>query len=153
MNLLFLAQEATKTAVAQEPASTANNESWSKKAISIAIGSVAGFLAVAILVCCKLLWKWRAKDYGSYYKSTSSAKASSLPGELCRRFSLEEVTTATHNFHEELIVGIGGFGKVYKGLIEEGTTSVAIKRLNPESKQGRQEFWTEIEMLSQLRHV
>ncbi|KAG7988948.1 hypothetical protein I3843_03G214000 [Carya illinoinensis] len=163
---MTVAQEATTTVVAQDPAALiANESSWAKKTISIAIGSVAGFLAVAILVCCcKALWKPRDKDCGSYNSLTkcwcwpdkgksTRGKDSSLPGELCRRFSLEEITTATHNFHEELIIGVGGFGKVYKGLVEESTMTVAIKRLNPESKQGRQEFLTEIEMLSQLRHV
>jgi serine/threonine protein kinase len=42
---------------------------------------------------------------------------------------------------------------VYKGFIDEGTVIVAIKRLNPESKQGLGEFLTEIKMLSMLRHI
>uniref|UniRef100_A0A2K1X5R5 Protein kinase domain-containing protein n=1 Tax=Populus trichocarpa TaxID=3694 RepID=A0A2K1X5R5_POPTR len=51
------------------------------------------------------------------------------------------------------IVGgsIGGFGTVYKGYIEYGT--VAIKRLDSSSKQGTREFRTEIQMLSNLRHL
>ncbi|XP_028100521.1 probable receptor-like protein kinase At5g38990 [Camellia sinensis] len=40
--------------------------------------------------------------------------------------------------------------KVYKGYIDDGSTIVAVKRLNPKSNQGADEFWTEIEMLSQL---
>jgi len=44
-------------------------------------------------------------------------------------------------------------GNVYKGYIDGGFTRVAIKRLNRSSKQGVREFWTEIELLSQLRHV
>jgi serine/threonine protein kinase len=121
------------------------------------------------LVCYMLFWKLRkTKHYASYYplskcwcwpesepnkgKSTRT-RASSLPEERCRHFSLDEIKTATHNFHEELIIGVGGFGNVYKGFIDEGTMMVAIKRLNPESKQGFREFWTEIEMLSLLRHV
>lgn len=84
-------------------------------------------------------------------------KSSSLLWEkqLCRRFSLAEVQAATRNFEEELIVGRGGFGKVYKGAIsnEDGETSVAaIKRLDSGSKQGAPEFWAGIEMLSKLRH-
>ena len=54
---------------------------------------------------------------------------------------------ATNKFDERLLLGVGGFGKVYKGTLE-----VAVKRGNPRSEQGLAEFRTEIEMLSKLRH-
>jgi serine/threonine protein kinase len=41
---------------------------------------------------------------------------------------------------------------VYKGYIDNGLTSVAIKRLKPGSQQGENEFINEIDMLSKLRH-
>ncbi|RZC82592.1 hypothetical protein C5167_045379 [Papaver somniferum] len=63
-----------------------------------------------------------------------------------------EMKAATSNFNEALILGIGGFGKVYKGEIEGGTIKVAIKRGNSHSGQGVHEFQTEIELLSNLRH-
>ncbi|XP_057492117.1 receptor-like protein kinase FERONIA [Actinidia eriantha] len=72
---------------------------------------------------------------------------------LCRRFSLSEILSVTKNFNDELVIGRGGFGKVYKAVIDGGETSVAIKRLNLKSSQGADEFWTEIEMLSNLRHT
>ncbi|GFZ19221.1 malectin/receptor-like protein kinase family protein [Actinidia rufa] len=72
--------------------------------------------------------------------------------ESCRRFSLVEIQRATNNFDDALIIGKGGFGKVYKGIINYEATSIAIKRLNAESKQGAREFWTEIKTLSMLRH-
>ncbi|KZV58279.1 putative receptor-like protein kinase [Dorcoceras hygrometricum] len=68
-----------------------------------------------------------------------------------RRFTVTEIRAATHNFDESLVIGVGGFGKVYKGEIDDGTL-VAIKRSNPQSQQGLAEFETEIEMLSNLRH-
>ncbi|XP_057514021.1 probable serine/threonine-protein kinase PBL18 [Actinidia eriantha] len=73
--------------------------------------------------------------------------------ESCRPFSLAEILTATNDFDDALAIGIGGFGKVYKGSINNGTTTVAIKRLKAESKQGEKEFWTEVNMLSKLRHA
>ncbi|KAL7164122.1 hypothetical protein ACSBR2_040100 [Camellia fascicularis] len=73
--------------------------------------------------------------------------------ELCRWFSLAEVQSATNNFDDALVIGKGRFGKVYKGFIDGGATTVAIKRSNAESKQGAAEFWTEIKMLSNLRHT
>ncbi|KAL8158149.1 hypothetical protein AgCh_002734 [Apium graveolens] len=60
---------------------------------------------------------------------------------------------ATSNFDEALVVGKGGFGKVYKGTLELGPANVvAIKRLQSMSRQGPTEFRAEIEMLSKLRH-
>ncbi|KAM7488682.1 hypothetical protein LguiB_026166 [Lonicera macranthoides] len=85
----------------------------------------------------------------------------SPPSEhLSRRFSLDEILSATNNFDDSLIIGKGGFGNVYKGNIidnngngaSSSSTTVAIKRLNPLSKQGASEFWTEITMLSRFRH-
>lgn len=66
-------------------------------------------------------------------------------------FTLADIRAATKNFDENLVIGVGGFGKVYRGSIENGTP-VAIKRANPQSEQGLTEFETEIEMLSKLRH-
>ncbi|KAF2312738.1 hypothetical protein GH714_039810 [Hevea brasiliensis] len=84
-------------------------------------------------------------------KSNASSHLSSLAQGLCRHFSLPEIKHATKNFDESNVIGVGGFGKVYKGIIDQGT-KVAIKRSNPSSEQGVNEFQTEIEMLSKLRH-
>lgn len=70
--------------------------------------------------------------------------------QLPRQFTLNHIQAATTNFNKELIIGTGGFGKVYKGFIDDGTTAVAIKRLNPESEQGLNEFYTEVNTLYSL---
>lgn len=69
------------------------------------------------------------------------------PEHQCRQFLLAEMQLATNNFDQAFIIGKGGFGKVYRGVIDHGATRVAIKRLDSRSKQGASEFWTEIKML------
>ncbi|KAL8188551.1 hypothetical protein R6Q57_029839 [Mikania cordata] len=72
----------------------------------------------------------------------------------CKQFPLETIQKATDYFNESNFLGKGSFGRVYKGVVVDGstTTLVAIKRLNPESKQGVAEFETEIKMLSKCKH-
>ncbi|PON39456.1 Mitogen-activated protein kinase kinase kinase [Parasponia andersonii] len=142
---------------AQPAASTTEKSKKKNATLFIALGSAMGFLVIIFfMVCCVVLWRLRkTKYYNDSYrrKSNRSTKASSLPEELCRRFSLSEIKGATNDFDEDLVVGRGGFGNVYQGFIDEESTVVAVKRLNPGSKQGAHEFVTEIEMLSQLRYV
>ncbi|PSR92509.1 Receptor-like protein kinase [Actinidia chinensis var. chinensis] len=84
-------------------------------------------------------------------KSSGSSQISTLGGGLCRHFSLSEIKYATNSFAESVVIGVGGFGKVYRGIIDGGV-EVAIKRSNPSSEQGVHEFQTEIDLLSKLRH-
>jgi hypothetical protein len=66
-----------------------------------------------------------------------------------RIFTFAELKGATRNFKPEMVLGEGGFGRVYKGWVEEKTLNpsksgvgmvVAVKKLNPESVQGLEEW-------------
>ncbi|KAI4366715.1 hypothetical protein MLD38_022556 [Melastoma candidum] len=94
----------------------------------------------------------RPVPHDSKMKGIANIRGSFLSKNLCRRFLLAEIKAATNNFDENFVVGVGGFGNVYKGYIDGGSMQVAVKRLNHGSQQGEHEFMTEIEMLSQLRH-
>uniref|UniRef100_A0A251VL74 Putative hercules receptor kinase 2 n=1 Tax=Helianthus annuus TaxID=4232 RepID=A0A251VL74_HELAN len=127
------------------------------------IGGIVGALVLlSILVLIVFQKRRRVKDHGagtddrsSYEPAYSESKSSqsTLPSDRCRRFSLREVLAATNEFNDDFVIGNGGFGKVYKGYMDDAATAVAIKRLNESSNQGLQEFHTEIGMLSKLRHV
>ncbi|GAB4837877.1 hypothetical protein Ancab_027403 [Ancistrocladus abbreviatus] len=85
-------------------------------------------------------------------KSSYGSQRSTMfsTGGLGRRFTLSEIQEATKNFDSNAIIGVGGFGNVYLGTIDGN--QVAVKRGNPQSEQGVNEFMTEIQMLSKLRH-
>ncbi|KAF8673252.1 hypothetical protein HU200_048805 [Digitaria exilis] len=68
------------------------------------------------------------------------------------RFSYKELYCATDGFSNKLLIGIGGFGKVYKGILPATKLEVAIKKVSHESRQGMKEFITEIVTIGRLRH-
>ncbi|XP_030452235.2 receptor-like protein kinase FERONIA [Syzygium oleosum] len=137
--------------------SPASKASWnhSKTAKIATIAGIASGSALLSLLAFFLYWRRnRAKDSTSSDANKSAkTQRSSLPSYLCPNFSLAEVRRATSNFDKAFIIGVGGFGNVYKGYVDGGATQVAIKRLNSGSQQGLHEFMTEIQMLSQLRHL
>ncbi|KAF6168640.1 hypothetical protein GIB67_005252 [Kingdonia uniflora] len=71
--------------------------------------------------------------------------------EGLKAFSFKETVSATRSFSSSAQVGRGGYGNVYKGILDDKTV-VAIKRAQEGSLQGQKEFFTEIELLSRLHH-
>ncbi|KAL5564976.1 hypothetical protein UlMin_028140 [Ulmus minor] len=69
-----------------------------------------------------------------------------------KRFTYRELSYATNSFAEEGKLGEGGFGGVYKGVLSESNTQVAVKRISRGSKQGRKEYVSEVRIISRLRH-
>ncbi|KQK19470.1 hypothetical protein BRADI_1g48432v3 [Brachypodium distachyon] len=67
-------------------------------------------------------------------------------------FTYKDLVRATSGFSDRMLLGKGGFGKVYKGMLQTSSQNVAIKRISPDSKQGMKEFIAEITILGHLRH-
>uniref|UniRef100_A0A0D3G018 Receptor-like serine/threonine-protein kinase n=1 Tax=Oryza barthii TaxID=65489 RepID=A0A0D3G018_9ORYZ len=65
--------------------------------------------------------------------------------------SFEDITAATDSFHDTNMLGKGGFGKVYKGTLEDGK-EIAVKRLSKCSEQGMEQFRNELVLIAKLQH-
>ncbi|WVZ01518.1 hypothetical protein V8G54_027587 [Vigna mungo] len=151
------------------------SSSSSKSKMGIIVGSSIGVVAAIALLglcyCCMVRYKSKSTEQGHSWlplplygnsqtmtkmsttsqKSATASCVSLASSNLGRIFTVQEILDATNKFDEKLLLGVGGFGRVYKGTLEDGT-NVAVKRGNPRSEQGLAEFRTEIEMLSKLRH-
>ncbi|PHT50737.1 hypothetical protein CQW23_10484 [Capsicum baccatum] len=66
-------------------------------------------------------------------------------------FPFSAITRATNNFSFNNKIGEGGFGPVYKGVLEEGQ-EIAVKRLSRTSMQGLDEYKNEVIYISKLQH-
>jgi serine/threonine protein kinase len=147
-------------------------DSNSKKInLPVVVGSVVGGLVLVSVVVVLFLWfsktrkqkpvensEWlpvRASAGGSSHSRLTDAttiQGSPLPNiNLGLKLSLLDLQFATENFDAKRIIGKGGFGNVYKGVLKNGMT-VAVKRSEPGSGQGLPEFQAEIMVLSKIRH-
>ncbi|CAO2818715.1 unnamed protein product [Amaranthus hypochondriacus] len=151
-------------ASASTSASTSGTPSKGSNSIAvIALSIGAGVVIIGViflLVICSCSSHQKPKPSmkdpeNSVSKSRTSEAAptgGSLPHPSSTRFlPYEELKKATNNFEKASILGEGGFGKVFKGVLSDGT-AVAIKRLTNGGPQGDKEFLVEVEMLSRLHH-
>ncbi|XP_078438685.1 putative L-type lectin-domain containing receptor kinase S.5 [Wolffia australiana] len=72
-----------------------------------------------------------------------------LPGTP-REFQYRVLKKATGNFNEKNVLGRGGYGVVYKGIIPHENSCVAVKSFSRETMQG--DFLAELTIINQLRH-
>ncbi|CAL5365342.1 unnamed protein product [Camellia sinensis] len=122
--------------------------------IGTIVGIVIGLLGLLLLGSMLLLW-WMSR-----HKRFKREVFVDVAGEVdrriafgqLRRFAWRELQLATDNFNEKNVLGKGGFGKVYKGVLSDNT-KVAVKRLNDyESPGGDAAFQREVEMISVAVH-
>ncbi|KAH0994765.1 hypothetical protein GBA52_018629 [Prunus armeniaca] len=123
----------------------------------IMTGCFHGFVGAVIVLW--FLWIWHKKWKRTKEENLVQIEPfSSVELESCGRnssslkLSFEEIRKATGNFSRENIIGMGGFGNVYKGILEDGS-EVALKRFKNCSAVGDQLFAHEVEVIASVRHV
>ncbi|KAL3004693.1 hypothetical protein AAZX31_08G178800 [Glycine max] len=129
------------------PAASSGNSNTGAIAGGVAAGAALLFAAPAIALA---YWR-RRKPQDHFFDVPAEEDPEVHLGQL-KRFSLRELQVATDNFSNKHILGRGGFGKVYKGRLADGSL-VAVKRLKEERTQGGElQFQTEVEMISMAVH-
>ncbi|CAJ2677073.1 unnamed protein product [Trifolium pratense] len=126
----------------------------SHKPTGLIIGVSIAFVTIIVIGGLLLFWcKGRHKGYKRevFVDVAGEVDRRIAFGQL-RRFAWRELQIATDNFSEKNVLGQGGFGKVYKGVLADNT-KVAVKRLTDyESPGGDAAFQREVEMISVAVH-
>ncbi|KAF8413213.1 hypothetical protein HHK36_001189 [Tetracentron sinense] len=155
--------------------STSQNGSQKKK-VWVLVGSILGgfsvicaaILTVLLTLKCRkkskpkskpkpsesVAWTPMATYRGSSHSRVSEGTPNASPGpniNLGLKIPFADIQSATNNFDKNLVIGSGGFGRVYRGVLRDNT-NIAVKRGVPGSRQGLPEFQTEIMVLTKIRH-
>ncbi|GLT96405.1 hypothetical protein SLE2022_140270 [Rubroshorea leprosula] len=120
-------------------------ENNNKKKVLAIVASVVSIVVLFIflgvlLIICRIR---RKRQKGAKLKEEWLMKSKN------RTFTYSEISNITSNF--TMVIGEGGFGKVYLGTLNDGT-HVAVKVLSSSSKQGYKEFQAEAQLLMIVHH-
>lgn len=91
---------------------------------------------------------------GGYNSGAENVYAPSEAGNVSNsrsHFAYDELVQATDGFSAKNLLGEGGFGCVYKGVLAD-KRDVAVKQLKIGSGQGEREFQAEVEIISRIHH-
>ncbi|KAL5231325.1 hypothetical protein ABZP36_030101 [Zizania latifolia] len=156
---------------------TMNPASSSDKTKKFLVPVIAAVLSLVVLACiasCILFVRWRQRQrqvpappapdeekesvgtpWSPFTPDVEGSVGSSVitPRRINMKLHipLAEIMAATGGFSDANLLGVGGFGNVYRGVLRDGTR-VAVKRAKRMSRQGFPEFQTEILVLSSIRH-
>ncbi|KAL3531390.1 hypothetical protein ACH5RR_010712 [Cinchona calisaya] len=96
--------------------------------------------------------KWKLSQINSSVSGPSAGLDSISGSTNLVRFNLDEIKAAAKDFSRVNIIGRGGYGNVYKGVLPDGS-EVALKRFKNCSASGDATFTHEVEVIASVRHV
>ncbi|CAA7033713.1 unnamed protein product [Microthlaspi erraticum] len=108
------------------------------------ISSVSFFIILLIIFLVRFIVRRRRKfaeeleDWETQFAKT--------------RMKFKDLYYATKGFKKKGLLGSGGFGSVYKGVMPKTKKNIAVKRVSNESRQGLKEFVSEIVSIGRMSH-
>ncbi|MQM23885.1 hypothetical protein Taro_056955 [Colocasia esculenta] len=121
---------------------TGNRRKTDPMAIWLPIVLSVVVLAVAVLLAAVVVWKIKFAEIREDWELEYGP----------HRFSYRDLYRATRGFRRSGLLGVGGFGEVYRGVLPSSKTEVAVKKIAHGSTQGMREFVSEIVTIGLLRH-
>ncbi|KAF8676488.1 hypothetical protein HU200_047045 [Digitaria exilis] len=123
----------------------------------VTFGSLGAVLLAAAAASCFMVRRRRARASAAALAADSRSKRSQAMESISAsttliKFTYDEIKAATDSFSRESIIGRGGFGNVYKGVLRDGA-EVAVKRFKNCSAAGDAAFAHEVEVVASVRHV
>nr|XP_043607226.1 G-type lectin S-receptor-like serine/threonine-protein kinase At4g27290 [Erigeron canadensis] len=127
-----------------------------KRVLAVVLPTSSAVLILCIVAysCIKKKEKERSYmkgrgNWNSHHKKNSDVHMEDL--DDLPFYSLYKLAKATDNFSIDNKIGEGGFGPVYKGVLEDGQ-EVAVKRHSETSQQGLDEFKNELKFIAKFQH-
>ncbi|XP_022895467.1 G-type lectin S-receptor-like serine/threonine-protein kinase LECRK3 [Olea europaea var. sylvestris] len=114
--------------------------------LDVLIISISLFALATLILAISGIYIHR--NHVGRYKKISHVEL--IEGVGLRAFTYPELLEATNEFKEEL--GRGASGTVYKGILSDNRSIVAVKRLDKELEEGEKEFETEMKVIGKTHH-
>ncbi|KAK9062111.1 hypothetical protein SSX86_019296 [Deinandra increscens subsp. villosa] len=112
-----------------------------KSKVAVIAAAVAGAVLVLIVLVSWLLYR--------SWKKSKKTEEEEFEGAV--HYNYKDLQQATNNFSEENILGKGGFGEVFKAVLD-GTDVVAVKKLQLHNAGVKEEFESEVKLISNIQH-
>ncbi|CAL5085956.1 unnamed protein product [Urochloa decumbens] len=102
-------------------------------------------LLLAAMLSAVILTVWRRHRYAEVREDWEDEFGP-------HRFSYKDLFHATGGFKDSNLLGVGGFGRVYKGVLPDSSLEIAVKKVSHDSRQGVREFVAEVLSIGRIRH-
>jgi serine/threonine protein kinase len=114
------------------------------KVLEVVLPLASALLIAAVLAAVSFLM-WRRRRFAEVREDWEEEFGP-------HRFAYKDLFHATDGFKNRNLLGVGGFGRVYKGVLPKSSLEVAVKRVSHDSRQGVREFIAEVVSIGRLRH-